>query len=44
MAEELLRSQDRKYGTGHSADPVFFIYSGSLLMGHSIPKLRKRKV
>ena len=28
VAERLLRSQDRKCGTGHIADPVFFEYSG----------------
>lgn len=26
MAEGLLRSQDRKYGTSRTADPVFFDY------------------
>ena len=26
VAEELLRPQDRKNGTGQSADPVFYVY------------------
>ena len=26
MAEELLRPQNRKIGTGRAADPVFFVY------------------
>ncbi len=32
MAEELLRSQDRKCGTGHSADPVFFVYGEAVFV------------
>lgn len=31
MAERLLRPRDRKYGTGHIADPVFFVYGEAVL-------------